>query len=61
MSKKHFIQFAAIAKGHVAAFQYASAKAVYYAVLQVNDNPQFDRDKFMKACGLTDDILAGKV
>jgi hypothetical protein len=60
MTKKHFVAFARVAKGHVEAGNIAAAMAIYYAVLEVQDNAHFKRDTFMEACGLTRWMLSGK-
>ena len=57
MTKKHFIKFAAHIKQRVAEANgdrelLARAKAIALAVVEVQDNPNFDKVRFFAACGL---------
>jgi hypothetical protein len=53
MSRKHFISFAKIANQYSKIAGYRDkAMAIYEAVCEVNDNPNFNRAKFKTACGL---------
>jgi len=50
MKKKHFIAFAK----HINQMSNRQeAKAVADAVVAVNDNPQFDKQRFYAACGVS--------
>jgi hypothetical protein len=60
ITTKHFIAFAKIAKGHRLAGNIPAATSIYYAVVAVNDNPRFNREKFREACELTLEDLRGK-
>ena len=57
MTKKHFIKFAAHIKQRVEEAGndrelLARAKAIALAVIEVQDNPNFDKQRFLRACGL---------
>lgn len=64
MTKRHFEAFAARIKAdleetrtrfperHAETLRACSYAADLFAALAANDNPYFDRDRFLKACGL---------
>jgi hypothetical protein len=52
MSKKHFILAARFIKLYVEAGQIAEAKAAAIVVINMNDNGNFDKGRFLAACGL---------
>lgn len=57
MTKKHFIAFAKHIAQRVAEANgdrelLTRAKAIALAVVEVQDNPNFDKARFFKACGL---------
>jgi hypothetical protein len=53
MTKKHFIAFAKIIKAQLEADNFCSPRAEKMAdmVIAVNDNPNFDKARFLEACG----------
>lgn len=54
MSKKHFIQFAAKIKVFVERGQMEIAKemAIMVILIASEENPRFDHNRFLAACGL---------
>jgi len=60
MSKKHYIKFAQYIKNYLSAGNGAIAKSQIEREAQemadmivfCNDNPLFDKERFLKACGL---------
>lgn len=54
VTKKHFIEFARYIKAQVGITSDTDLRTFADIVMKVaeNDNPRFDRDRFMKACGL---------
>ena len=66
MTKKHFIRFAALLKADIdetarrfpqdakRTYDAAAYAASTFARVAAEDNPRFNHDRFMQACGLKD-------
>ena len=52
MSKKHYIVAARLIKLYVEAGRMPEANAAASVVINMNDNPNFDKGRFLAACGL---------
>lgn len=51
MTKRHFIAIAAILKSEHSPGQSSQAVAIRLADYFANENPRFDRQRFLTACG----------
>ena len=52
MSKKHFIAAAKLISALADQGKVSEANAAANVVIRMNDNPAFDKEKFLKACNI---------